>query len=72
MNSSEFSFGWFECCIENDSDWLLVFGFWFLVFGHVDFVFGFNWNLKAKAKGKKKTKIWKSDIGEYKMTSKRC
>lgn len=32
MNSSEFSFGWFECCIENDSDWLLVFGFWFLVF----------------------------------------
>ena len=32
MNSSEFSFGWFECCIENDSDWFLVFGFLFFFF----------------------------------------
>ena len=29
MNSSEFSFGWFEFCIENDSDWFLVFFFSF-------------------------------------------
>lgn len=57
---------------EDSCNGMLMSLIWFLVFGHVDFVFGFNWNLKAKAKGKKKTKIWKSDIGEYKMTSKRC
>lgn len=38
---------------EDSCNGMLMSLIWFLVFGHVDFVFGFNWNLKLKPREKK-------------------